>query len=86
MLSKFCVLLCIGGSPTGRRYPSRGGYGGVLDPPVGIEAGGGGGERWAGRVWRWQTRLHTQRVPSRNGTHGAVREVNAQTVATAALA
>jgi hypothetical protein len=53
------------GSPPDRGYPSRGGYGGDLDPPAGMEAGGGGGERWPGRVWRWHTRLHTRRVPSR---------------------
>jgi hypothetical protein len=58
------ILLCTGGSPPGRGYPSRGGYGGDLDPPAGMEAGGGGKERWPGRVWRCHPRLHTRRVPS----------------------
>jgi hypothetical protein len=40
-----------------------GGSGAVLDPPVGMEAGGGAGERWRRRVWRWHTCLHNRRVP-----------------------
>jgi hypothetical protein len=52
------------GSPLGCGYPSSGRSDGVLDPPAGMEAGGGGEERWRRRVWRWQTGLHTRRVPS----------------------
>jgi hypothetical protein len=40
-----------------------GGSGGESYPPAGMEAGGGGGERCQRRVWRYHTRLHTQRVP-----------------------
>jgi hypothetical protein len=37
------------GSPSDRGYPLGDESGGILDPPVGMEAGGGGRERWRRR-------------------------------------
>jgi hypothetical protein len=63
-LVSILVNLLFDGYPSDLKNPAGYGYGGDLDPMVGMGAGGRGGDKGRVQVWGCQTRPQTRRVSS----------------------